>query len=291
MDTTKRPSDEQQQLISPRPGTPGRGVGGEGSWPGIVRPPHPRPLSPEAGERGDYALPFASLVLTIAGAALLALAAPGLHAGDKDQLPSQFSKEQKDNLLRFLQQHEKPDRYIPAGAKIVSSQPVPTNTKVESPPVKTIKQYMVQITPHRPVPGQEEVQRADVVYYRPNPEKGKPGITVRHTVDLATGNQVGPTEVLFNSHTPISHEELAEAVDLARQKTPVIEELYKQREKSNVRWEYLQLMINRKHGANEPGDRVVRLVFTASAIKDQAEPMPTRVIVNLTKGTVTSDDR
>ena len=50
---------ERQRLISPRPGTPGRGAGGEGPSPGIVRPPHPRPLSPEAGARGDHYLPFA----------------------------------------------------------------------------------------------------------------------------------------------------------------------------------------------------------------------------------------
>jgi hypothetical protein len=59
-----------------------------------------------------------------------------------------------------------------------------------------------------------------------------------------------------------------------------------------VRWEYLQLMINRKHGQTEPGDRVVRLVFYAPPLaKDQEGPAPVRAIVNLTKSTVTPDDR
>jgi len=44
---------EQQRLFSPRPGTPGRGVGGEGPWPGIVRsPPTPDPSPPKRG-RGE----------------------------------------------------------------------------------------------------------------------------------------------------------------------------------------------------------------------------------------------
>ena len=101
---------------------------------------------------------------------------------------------------------------------------------------KPIKQYTVQIIPHRPVPDQEEVQRVDVYYYRPNPERGKPGITVRHTVDVTTGKQVGATEVLLNHHTPLSREELDEAVALAKDKTPAVQDLYKGRDRSAVRF-------------------------------------------------------
>ena len=150
---------------------------------------------------------------------------------------------------------------------------------------------MVQIISHRPVPGQGEVKQVDVYYYRPNPEKGKPGITVKHTVDLTTGSQVGPTEVLFNSHTPFSREELAEAVALAREKSSAVQELYKQHDKDAVHWEYLQPVITRPHGVHEPGDRVVRFVFTASAGMDEAPPARARVIVNLTKGVVEPDAR
>jgi hypothetical protein len=150
---------------------------------------------------------------------------------------------------------------------------------------------MVQILSHRPVPGQEEVKRVDVVYYRPNPEAGKPGITVRHTVDLTTGEQIGPTEVLVKHHTALSREELAEAVDLAREKSAAVGELYKGRDKNTVRWEYLQLLIRRKHEPHEPGDRVVRLVFTAPAVNDQAAPAPVPIIVNVTKGVVVPEAR
>jgi hypothetical protein len=230
------------------------------------------------------------LTLAIAVLVLLSVATRGTRAEDKDLIPPQFPKEQRDNLLRFLQKHEKPDRFLPADAKLVSSQPASVDMKADSAPGKAVKQYTVQITPHRPVPGQEVVKHVDVYYYRPNPEKGKPGITVRHTVDLTTGEQFGPTEVLLNRHTPISREELAEAVEMAREKAAAVQELYKERDKDTVHWEYLQLLISRKHEPHEPGDRAVRLVFTASAVRDQAPPAPVRVIVNLTKGVVVKDE-
>ena len=69
-----------------------------------------------------------------------------------------------------------------------------------------------------------------------------------------------------------------------------MQDLYKGREPGAVRWEYLQVFINRKHEPHEPSDRVVRLVFTASAVGDQPAPSPVRVIVNLTKGVVVKDE-
>lgn len=226
------------------------------------------------------------VTLATAAVALCIASAHGLYAADQDMIPPQLPKEQRERLQRFLQQHEKPDRFIPADAKLVGSRPPGLDVRNENPRTKPIKQYMVQIIAHRPVPGQEEVKQVDVVYYRPNPEQGQPGIAVRHTVDLTTGSQVGPTEVLLNSHTPISREELAEAVELARAKSSAVGELYKDRDKSAVRWEYLQQVITRKHEPHEPGDRVVRLVFTAAAGKDEPPTAPVGVIVNLTKGVV-----
>jgi hypothetical protein len=218
---------------------------------------------------------------------------PDPSKGAVDLIPPGLPKEQRQNLQRFLQEHEKPDRFVPADAKLADSSPLPPRAKGDrgEAEAKPIKQYMVQIISHRPVPGQEEVKLVDVVYYRPNPEKGKPGITVKHTLDLTTGKQVGPTEVFRKRHTPISREELAEAVELARDKSPALKELYKERDKKAVHWEYLQLMINRKQEPHEPGDRVVRLVFSAPAANDQAAPEPVRVVVNLTKGVLVPDQR
>jgi len=214
-----------------------------------------------------------------------------LLAADKDLIPPQLSRSQQENLLRFLQQHEKPDRYVPPDAKVVSSQPgVTTVPNVETTPGKQIKQYTVQVTPHRPVPGQEEVRQVDVYYYRPNPDKGKPGITVKHTVDVTTGEAIGQTEVLLNHHTAISREELAEAVAMAQEKSPDVKALYQGRDKSAVRWEYLQMLVRIKTEQSEPGDRVVRFVFTAAAPDGQAAPNPVAVMVNLTKETVVKDN-
>jgi hypothetical protein len=233
-----------------------------------------------------------SLLLLVATAAIVLLTASpcGVQALNKDVIPSQFSRTQQENLQRFLDQHEKPDRYVPAQARFVSEQPASMDVNAVAAPGKPIKQYMVQILSHRPVPGQEEIKQVDVYYYRPNPEAGKPGITVRHTVDLATGNQVGATEVLLNHHTPMSREEVAQAVSLAREKAAPVSELYKDRNPNTVHWEYLQLMINQKYEQYEPGDRVVRLVFVASTPKGQARPAPVRVVVNLTRGTVDSPE-
>jgi hypothetical protein len=227
-----------------------------------------------------------------ASAAVIVLAFFGtIQAADDEMIPSQFPKEQRDNLQRFLKEHSQADRYVPKDAKLVDPLPNAADEKIVSTPEKPIKQYLVQITPHRPVPDQEEVKRADVYYYRPNPEKGKPGITVKRTVDLTTGKQVGEAEVLVKNHAPISREELAEAVALVREKSSAVQALYKDRDAKTVRWEYLQLMVNKKSAQDDPGDRVVRFVFTAPAANEKDEPPHVPVVVNLTKGTVSPGER
>jgi hypothetical protein len=227
-------------------------------------------------------------VLSVLAAVVLTA---GLRAADTDLVPPKLPKAQRDNLVRFLQDHEKPDRYIPADAKPVDSQPSDADKNIAAAPGKPIKQYMVQITQHRPVPGDDDAKQADVYYYRPHPEKGKPGVTVKYTVDLVSGKQVGATEVLVKTHTPISREERAEAVALAREKSPAVKNLYQGRDEKAVQWEYLQMMVTRKTEQQEPGDRVVRLVFTARDANDQAAPAAVAVRVNLTKGTVTPETR
>jgi hypothetical protein len=230
------------------------------------------------------------LTTSACAAAVLFAFLGAIQAGDDEFIPRQFPKEQRENLQRFLKDHAQPDRFVPKDAKLVDPLPDAADAKIVGTAEKPIKQYLVQITPHRPVPDQEEVKLADVYYYRPNPEKGKPGITVKCTVDLTTGKQVDEPEVLVKHHTPISREELAEAVALAREKSPALQALYKDRDAKTVRWEYLQLMVNKKSAQNEAGDRVVRFVFTAAPASDTDEPKPVAVFVNLTKGVVTSGE-
>src|SRR5262249_52303356 len=125
---------------------------------------------------------------------LLTLALPaGQPVAEDDMVPPNLPADQKANLLRFLNAHQKPHKYIPPGARIVrpDTSPPADLPDVPVPPNTTIKQYTVQITPQRPVPDMPPPTRVDVYYYRPNPAGGKPGITVKHTVDLTTGQQVG----------------------------------------------------------------------------------------------------
>jgi hypothetical protein len=214
-----------------------------------------------------------------------------LGAADDRELPAALSAEQKTNLLKFLKDSESPDRYVPKGAKFGDAPPPKTDLEVTATNDKPIRQFTAQITPHRPVPDQEMVDKADVYFYRPNPEKGKQGITVKYTIDLSTGKQIGEAEVLTKAHTPVSREELSEAVAAAKTKIPAVKALYEGRPAGAVRWEYLQMKITRKTDPFEPGDRVVRFVFTATPDEGQKAPEPVRVLVNLTKDTVTQDDR
>jgi hypothetical protein len=223
--------------------------------------------------------------------AILLLAAASARGADDPPLPSSLSKDQQANLLEFLKANRTPERYVPKDAKVADAAPPAADLEIAATKDRPIKQYLAQITPHRPTPDQPQVGKADVYFYRPNPGKGKPGLTVKHTVDLATGKQVGETEVLTKAHTPVSREELAEAVAAVREKAAAVKALYKDRDEKAVRWEYLQMKINRKSEQFEPGDRVVRFVFTADPADGEPAPTPVRVLVNLTKDTVTQDDR
>jgi hypothetical protein len=229
--------------------------------------------------------PRVLLALIIAAAFTTA----GLRAEDNELIPSQFSKDQKAKIQSFLEKNAKPDRFLPIDAKLVDTKPESLPKPKDDKPMKKVKQYLVQIVSHRPVPGEEEVKRVDVYYYRPNPEPGQPGITVKHTLDVATGKQVGQTEVYLKRHTPLAREEVLDAVAIAREKSEAVQALYKDHDK--VRYEFLQLMVGRKHEPHEPGDRVVSLVFTAAPAKDQPAPKPIRVVVNLTRSAVTAGDK
>jgi hypothetical protein len=226
-------------------------------------------------------------ILRIAAAILAATLVGNLMSSDDDLIPKQFSREQRENIQRFLKDHEKPKQYIPSEAKIVGGQPGATEKLPEVKEGQSVKQYLVQIMPHRPVPGQEEVKRVDVFYYRPNPTKGKPGVTIKHTLDVTSGKEIGTTEVLLNGNKPLAREELSEAVELAKDNSDPVKALYKQYDKHSIHWEFLQLTINKKQESLEPGDRAVMLTFSVTVPKDQTPPAPVRVIANVTKGNVT----
>jgi hypothetical protein len=227
----------------------------------------------------------------LAMAVLLVAGLPALRAADERAVPASLSGPQRENLLKFLKENETPDRYVPKGARFGDAPPPAADVGITATKDKPIKQYTVQITPHRPVPDQEKVNRADVYFYRPNPEKGKPGIAVKYTVDLTTGAPIGEPEVLTKAHTPVSREELAEALAAMKERSEVVKNLYAGRDATAVRWEYLQMKINRKSEQFEPGDRVVRFVFQVTPPEGEEPPTPVRVIYNLTRDTIIPDDR
>ena len=67
--------------------------------------------------------------------AMLILAA-GLRAADEPVLPPQLTQPQKQNLLRFLKQHEKPDAFIPRNARVVGSRPAEGEVEGAKAPAK-----------------------------------------------------------------------------------------------------------------------------------------------------------
>ena len=51
------------------------------------------------------------------------------------------------------------------------------------------------------------------------------------------------------------------------------------------------MKINRKSTDFEPGDRAVRFVFTADPLDNEHTPTPVRVLVNLTKDRIVTEER
>ena len=201
-------------------------------------------------------------------------------AADDPPVPSTLGKEQQANLLKFLAAHREPERYVPKDGKVIDAPPPAADLAVVGTKEKPIRQYVAQITAHRPVPDELIPSKADVYFY-----------TINYTVNVNTGEVVGEPQVLTKAHTPVSREELAEAVIAAQARSEPLKALYKDRDPKAVRYEYLQMKINRKSEQFEPGDRVVRFVFTATPNEGEEPPTPVRVLVNLTKDTVTNDDR
>jgi hypothetical protein len=215
---------------------------------------------------------------------------PSAQVDDKmgARVPAGLSKEQETKLNTFLAAHAKPATLIPPGAKVVNlngdevkddkRRELGLTANVE----RAIKQHLVEIRLRRPAGGQAPASIADVYYFRPNPQKGKKGVTVRLAVDLSTGQQAGQPEVILDYPLAFSREELAEAVTLAREKSKEVKEFYQGHGEKAVTWDHKLPWILPKEGAHTTGERVVFLRFASGAAE-------LRVTVNLTKESVTRD--
>jgi hypothetical protein len=206
------------------------------------------------------------------------------RAGEDDSLiPSELNRDQQQNVKKFLSSLAKPKRLIPEGSQAVGFAALSPEMTREG----TIREHLTAIIPERPTAAQPEPRRAEVFWYRYNPIKGKPGVTVKRVVDLSSGKQVGQTEVFADYPTPLARAEVKEAIQLAGEKSEKVKAFYRRADSSNVRVEELLA----EYGAGAPGfagsgDRVVNLQFL-----DVTVPGFVSVEVNLTRGTVADTDK
>jgi hypothetical protein len=199
---------------------------------------------------------------------------------DERLLPSGLTENQKTALANYLAAVKKPDRFIPESARVVGAGSISLDPNPV--PGAEIKEYLTTIVPYRPTAKDKPPEKVEIYWYRPNPKKGSPGVTIRRVVDLATGESTGEPEVLFDYPTPLSREELAEAIKLARDKNDKVGELFRDAERGDVVVSPLVTSI-KVAGApyGTPGDRVVNLQFLKKSTMARAN-----TIVNLTRETV-----
>jgi hypothetical protein len=208
----------------------------------------------------------------------LALGAP-VRADDR-VIPADLGDGQKANLKKFLASREKPKQFLPEGAKVVGAPA--EGVQLGTPQGAEVKEYLAAVVPHVAADRKKGPEKADIFWYRPNPNKGSPGVTIKRTIDLTTGEPVGPPQVLFNHATPLAPEERDEAVALARKQSRPVAELYNGAEEKDVEVAALVQVISAAGQPDgSPGDRVVSLQFHRKGTKQRAQ-----VMVNLTKQTV-----
>jgi hypothetical protein len=125
-----------------------------------------------------------------------------------------------------------------------------------------VAEYLTIILPERAFGLDQAPRRAEVYWFRPNPTRGKPGLTVMRVVDLNTGRQIGEDEFLFNHTAPLSREEFEQARQLAREKSAEVKALYDRYAAKEIQVDSLpQLVTLPDSSGNRLGDRVTHLLF------------------------------
>lgn len=202
-------------------------------------------------------------------------------AADDPPLPASLPEPGRQAVKRFLDGLPKPTRLIPPKAKVTAYGPRAA-VEVDAEPAGEVKEYLASVVPHRAADAKAGPARADVYHYRPNPKRGTPGVTVKRTVDLATGEAVGEPEVLLGYPAPLTREERQQAVQLARDE-PTVKAVYAAAaDAKDVEVAVLFETVSAEGvpGANV-GDRVATLQFRARGTRPIAA-----AVVNLTQGTV-----
>jgi hypothetical protein len=207
-----------------------------------------------------------------------------LPATADEMVPESLPPAKKEALKAFLSKLERPAQFLPPGAKILGGPALPSGPEVDlrAAPAAEVKEYLAEVLPHRAADRRKGPDRADLYWFRPNPRKGTPGITVKRVVDLNTGKQVGQTEVLLHYAAPLTREEKEQAIELARAKAPAVRDLYAAAGKGGVEVVALFEQISAAGVPDgTPGDRVVNLQFRKQKAADVLS-----VNVNVTKETV-----
>src|SRR5262245_56204859 len=207
-----------------------------------------------------------------------------VNAADDDLIPGSLPQAKREALSTFLAKvkEDKPTQFIPPGAKLQSV----TNTAVEIDvtPNKNaeVKEYLAEIVPQRAADRQKGPERAEVYWFRPNPKRGAPGITVKRVVDLTSGEQVGDTIVLLTRPTALTREVQAQAIALARNKSEKVKSLYDDAKDEDISVAALfdQVTVKGVPDGNV-GDRVVNLQFRRKGAQEVVS-----VNVNVTQETV-----
>jgi len=208
--------------------------------------------------------------LLAAGALAALIAPPGSLRGADPVVPSYLPDAKKDVLQKYLTGRPKPDTFLPAKCKIEGGTVVQPDPKSYT----EVKEYLASVEPHK------DAGKADVYYFRPNPTKGEAGVTVRVTVDLATGKEDGDPIVLANYSAPLTKEERVAAIKLARAEVDEVKAMYAGGE-MDVQVVALVNTVTTAAEGRKLGDRVVRLQIRKKGMKDVLS-----VIVNLTQETV-----
>lgn len=182
--------------------------------------------------------------------------------------PSNLPEAKRIVLDKFLAEREKPKKFLPPRFTIQSAPG--TAAAIDLDPPGEVREFLSAIVPHR------DASRADVYFFRPNPKKGTPGVTVKQTIDLTTG-KVGDPTVLTQYPAPLTREEEAAAVALARAGVPAVAALYAAG--GDVRAAALLETVTAPGlKGRMPGDRVVTLQFRKKGGRGV-----TTAAVNLTK--------
>jgi hypothetical protein len=201
-------------------------------------------------------------------------------AADDPALPASLPEKERQAVKRFLDGLPKPTRLIPPKARVTAYGPRAA-VEVDAEPAGEVKEYLASIVPHRAA-DKGGPARADVYHYRPNPKRGSPGVTVKRTVDLATGEAVGEPEVLLGYPAPITREEREQAIKLARDE-PTVKAIYAAApDEKDVEVAVLFETVSAEGvpGANV-GDRVATLLYRTKGARPVAA-----AVVNLTQQTV-----